>query len=38
MEDGISKDNVEVMWVRSDTMKFEKMTVDQIEAAIQTLS
>lgn len=38
MEDGISKENVEVMLVRSETRKFEKLTTDQIEAIITTLS
>jgi len=38
MEDGISKDNVEMTIIRSDTRKWEKMTPEQIEAIIGTLS
>ena len=38
MEEGISKDNVEVMIIRSDTKKIESKTAEQLEAVIATLS
>ena len=38
MEDGISKDNVEVTVIRSDTRKWEKMTSEQLEAVIASLT
>ena len=38
MEDSISKDNVEVTVIRSDTKKLEVRTPEQLNAIIQTLS
>lgn len=38
MEEGISKDNVEMTVIRSDTRKIEKTTPDQIAAIIATLT
>jgi len=38
MEEGINKDNVEMTVIRSDTRKLEKITPDQIEAIIATLT
>ena len=38
MEEGISKDNVEVMIIRSDTKKIESKTPEQLEAVIGTLA
>lgn len=38
MEDGISKDNVEVTIIRSDTKRMESLTPTQLEALIATLS
>ena len=38
MEDGISKDNVEVSVIRSETKKLETRTPQQLDAVIATLS
>ena len=38
MEDAISKDNVEVTIIRSDTKRMERCTPDQLDAVISTLS
>ena len=38
MEDGITKDNVEVAIIRSDTCQIEKRTTEQLAASIATLS
>ena len=38
MEEGISKDNVEMTVIRSETRKIEKTTPDQIAAIIATLT
>ena len=38
MEETISKDNIEVMVIRSDTRKIESRTAEQMEAVIATLS
>ena len=38
MEDAISKENVEVTIIRSDTRKMESRTQEQLEAVIATLS
>jgi 20S proteasome alpha/beta subunit len=38
MEESISKDNVEVMIIRSETRKIESKTPAQLEAVIGTLS
>ena len=38
MEEGISKDNVEMTLIRSDTRKSEKVSAEQIEAIIATLT
>ena len=38
MEDTISRDNVEVTVIRSDTRRWESRTPEQLEAIIATLS
>lgn len=38
MEETISKENIEVMVIRSDTRKIESKTPEQLEASIATLS
>lgn len=38
MEDKISKDNVEVITIRADTRKMARLSVQEIDNAIQTLS
>ena len=38
MEEGINKDNVEMTIIRSDTRRLEKVTAEQIDAIIKTLT
>ena len=38
MEEGISKDNVEMTIIRSDTRKLEKVNATQLDAIIATLT
>ena len=38
MEDRISKENVEVITIRSDTRKVERLSVQEIDNAIASLS
>lgn len=38
MEDTISRDNIEVIIIKSDTRKWERRTPQQLEAILATLS
>ena len=38
MEEGISSDNVELVVIRSDTRKFEKVSAEQLDAIVTTLA
>ena len=38
MEEGISKDNVELTIIKSDTRKWEKLSTEQLDEIITTLT